>query len=119
MPFKGSLAGMKILVVPDEPGYKLPEDMILKPEFREQFNAWAASFFKPKNLLADDRVIRTGDTLMMNPRMYEKLMEQIEPMLRYPDPFDLFNIRMRELEMPGEEERLIDDLKRPYRIQFY
>lgn len=74
------LYGIEVVVSYDQPGYKLPEDLPLKPEFRAQFNLWAASFFRPKpSLLADNQVFhdRVNNRLHMNERTWNKLRREV------------------------------------------
>ena len=72
--------GVNVVVRRDQPGYILPEDLMLPPAFRAQFNAWAANFFRPKNLLADDQVIHLKqlNQIHMNPRTYEKFKKALK-----------------------------------------
>ena len=73
----GPFGGIDVVVQRDQPGYVLPEDLMLPPAFRAQFNAWAAEFFRPKNLLADDQVIHIKplNQFRMNPRTYAKFLQ--------------------------------------------
>ena len=70
------LYGIDIVISRDQPGYKLPADLPLPPKFREEFDAWAASFFKPKpSLIRDGEVIhdKVNRRMYMNERMWDKL----------------------------------------------
>ena len=67
--------GMKVIVSPDRPRYQLPDDLLLPPGFRDEFNAWARGYFGTRNKLKDGEVIcmqREG-VLMMNPRTFAQV----------------------------------------------
>lgn len=66
----GILGGLRVCVSPDRPGYQLPEELPLPPQFRMQFNAWAAGFFNPVQFIPDGDVIhdKQNGTLYMNER---------------------------------------------------
>lgn len=77
------LYGIDIVVSYDQPGYKLPEDLPLPPEFRAQFNEWAASFFNRKpSVINDDQVIhdRVNNRMHMNERTWHKLKHEAAAM---------------------------------------
>jgi hypothetical protein len=71
------IPGYTIVVQPDPRRYgKLPADVQVTPEFRAEFDAWAADFFRPApdlNPLLDDEYIVIGNTVRMNPRAFEAL----------------------------------------------
>lgn len=70
-----SFTGIPIVVSYDRPGYVLPDDLMLPPKFREDFNRWAAAFFRPKpSLILDDQVIhdKVRDVFYMNERTFNK-----------------------------------------------
>lgn len=78
--------GMPVIVSYDRPGYRLPEDLMLPPKFREEFNAWAAAFFRPKpSPIPDGQVIFANpgglfgpggqQQLHMNQRTYAKFLK--------------------------------------------
>lgn len=69
------IQGHTVIVQPDPRRYgKLPECVQVTPEFRAEFNAWAAKFFLPApelNPIRDDEYIVIGNTVRMNPRTFE------------------------------------------------
>ena len=70
-----ALLGMKVIVSPDRPRYQLPDDLLLPPGFRDEFNSWARGFLGAVNQLKDGEVIcmqREG-VLMMNPRTFAQV----------------------------------------------
>ena len=55
------LNSIPVVIDYDRPGYVLPLDLPLRPEFRVQFNAWAAGFFRRKpSFIKDGEVITTN-----------------------------------------------------------
>lgn len=73
-----TLYGMKVVINDASvPGYVLPEDLSLPPEFRKQFNEWAAGFFKRKYVLAEGLTFMVGDhTMTMRSSTYAALKKE-------------------------------------------
>lgn len=75
-----SIYGMPIFITPDLKR-ELPAEVLpgvpWPPGFKQEIDAWMAGFFKPKNLMEDDQVVKTPDGLYMNPRTYKKLNDAI------------------------------------------
>ena len=86
LPGSSSIGARRVTIAPDNcPSYVLPLDLPLKPEFRAQFNAWAASFFKPKALLEDGQIEDWGSAgLHMNIRTYRQLKAEIASKAKKP-----------------------------------
>lgn len=60
--------GMPVIVSYDQPGYVLPLDLPLPLEFRQQFNEWAASFFRRKpSFIPDGQVVFTNPGGLFGP----------------------------------------------------
>lgn len=81
----GSIYGMSVCVVPDRPRYELPAEVMpgvpWPAGFREEINAWAASFLgRSGNLLEDGRslVDSANRAVYVNPRTFESLRRSRE-----------------------------------------
>lgn len=74
------LGGFGVVLTHDLRRYgKLPDDVQVTPEFRAEFNAWAAEFFQPDpalNALPDGRCLSLHGTVYMNPRTFAALKNQ-------------------------------------------
>lgn len=67
--------GIDVVVSYGKPGYVLPEDLMLPPKFREEFNLWAAGFFNRKpSPIPDDQVLhdKVHNVMHMNERTFAK-----------------------------------------------
>jgi hypothetical protein len=91
MSYAGRFAGIDIHVRPDHPKRQLPEDMLLSPVFRAEFNRWLAEFFGMDNLIKDGEAIQAGPRVFMNPRTYRALSR--EPEFQPMDPLELVSPR--------------------------
>jgi hypothetical protein len=74
--------GMKIVISPDYPKMTLSEELIpgivpWPPGFKKEMDDWMLSFFGTANLLKDDIVIYTSNTIYTNPRSYVKLKNSL------------------------------------------
>lgn len=74
-----SFGGFAVFVSPDTPGYVLPDDLPLPPEFRAKFNAWAADFFTPRNLVREGEALMdyTRNCMYVTPRTFERLKKEL------------------------------------------
>lgn len=85
---QASLFGIKIIISQDRPGYRLPDDCPCTPAYRAEFNAWAKTFFSPKNSLRDGEIMMIdpsflsgglpGEVYTMNPRTYAQFQEALK-----------------------------------------
>lgn len=69
-----TLYGKRIIVSPDTKR-TLPDEVCpgvpWPPGFKEEIDAWMASFFTPKNLIPDGITYVTPTGIYMNPRTYD------------------------------------------------
>lgn len=78
-----ALLGYNVNVVPDRPKYKLPAEICpgvpWPPGFRDEINAWSASFLGMANLMRDGEVFFSQqDGYYMNPRTYDAVRKSME-----------------------------------------
>ena len=90
-----TVMGTPVYVVPDQPRYVLPEEVIpgvpWPPGFREETNAWSRRVCGEWNLLADGEVMAVDRGLMqcgrpsgtdwmlkMNPRTYQMTLQALK-----------------------------------------
>lgn len=90
-----TVMGTPVYVVPDQPRYVLPAEVIpgvpWPPGFREETNAWSLRVCGRWNLLTDGEVmsadisylhdgrpIRVQPTLRMNPRTYKQFVQALK-----------------------------------------
>lgn len=76
------LGGLRVIVSPDRPQYVLPDEVIpgvpWPAGFRDEINAWAASFFKPVNSVPAGQALIVGDTVYMRPAQVEMLRKSAQ-----------------------------------------
>ena len=69
------LFGMRVVVVGRKPKYQLPLDVPVSPEFREEFNAWALSFFGWVDAIPNLPCVVQG-TVLVTHDQYQNLRAQ-------------------------------------------
>jgi hypothetical protein len=72
---RGTLMGVKIYVsTAHSPRFALSKDVPVSPDFRKQFEAWAAEFFGVHWLIPDGQVHQAGQNAMfMNPNTFAEV----------------------------------------------
>ena len=75
-----TIYGRRIIVSPDRTR-TLPDEVIpgvpWPVGFKEEIDAWMASFFKPQNMIPDGTSYVSANAIQMNPRTYEHLREYL------------------------------------------
>lgn len=73
-PFRPMLFGTPVVVHQGRPRYVLPPDLPLPPDFRAEFEAWAATFFEQRIYLIPDGVTYIANGVFhMNPTTFAQL----------------------------------------------
>lgn len=76
-----SILGVQVQIIPDQPRYQLPTDLLLPPGFREEFDAWARGYLGSTNMLRDGEVLYSGpgpkSIFYLNPRTWAQMRQQL------------------------------------------
>jgi hypothetical protein len=77
------LGGLRVIVSPDRPRYVLPDEVIpgvpWPPGFRDEINAWSASFLGTWNVVPEGQALVMGNnTVLLRAKQYAMLKKSAD-----------------------------------------